>query len=63
MPPGQHHHTLTANNGDWQMVNNDGTYTVTQLQAMSHPDNTDPNDPPGQRDHGGDRQRRRSGPR
>ncbi|WP_417355691.1 type I secretion C-terminal target domain-containing protein [Gallaecimonas pentaromativorans] len=39
-------HTLTANNGDWQIVvNNDGTYTVTQLQAMSHPDNTNPNDP------------------
>ncbi|WP_108446586.1 retention module-containing protein [Halomonas denitrificans] len=38
--------TLTADNGDWQIVvNGDGTYTVTQLQAMSHPDGSDPNDP------------------
>ncbi|WP_417355529.1 hypothetical protein [Gallaecimonas pentaromativorans] len=46
-------HTLTANNGDWQIVvNNDGTYTVTQLQAMSHPDNTSERPNRGQRDHG-----------
>ncbi|MCG9757013.1 type I secretion C-terminal target domain-containing protein [Shewanella insulae] len=38
-------HTLTANNGDWQIVVNDnGTYTVTQLQTMSHPDGSDPDD-------------------
>ena len=38
--------TLTADNGDWQIVvNGDGTYTVTQLQVMTHPDDTDPNDP------------------
>ncbi|MCK2182936.1 type I secretion C-terminal target domain-containing protein, partial [Halomonas getboli] len=38
--------TLTADNGDWQIVvNGDGTYTVTQLQVMTHPDGSDPNDP------------------
>ncbi|EKE69942.1 type I secretion C-terminal target domain-containing protein, partial [Gallaecimonas xiamenensis] len=37
--------TLSADNGDWQIVvNNDGTYTVTQLQVMSHPDSSNPND-------------------
>ncbi|MDI5890552.1 retention module-containing protein, partial [Halomonas rhizosphaerae] len=37
--------TLAADNGDWQIVvNDDGTYTVTQLQAMTHPDASDPND-------------------
>ncbi|EKE67775.1 retention module-containing protein, partial [Gallaecimonas xiamenensis] len=37
--------TLSADNGDWQIVvNNDGTYTVTQLQVMSHPDSGNPND-------------------
>ncbi|AYH42204.1 hypothetical protein CDA09_02180 [Azoarcus sp. DN11] len=37
--------TLTANDGTWQAtVNNDGTYTFTQLAAMHHPDPTNPND-------------------
>ena len=37
--------TLAADNGDWQIVvNSDGTYTVTQLQAMSHSDTNDPDD-------------------
>ena len=38
--------TLTADNGDWEIVvNGDGTYTVNQLQVMTHPDDSDPNDP------------------
>jgi hypothetical protein len=38
--------TLRADNGDWKVVvNDDNTYTVTQLQVMTHIDDTDPNDP------------------
>ncbi|SMP86468.1 hypothetical protein SAMN06313486_10310 [Epsilonproteobacteria bacterium SCGC AD-308-P11] len=38
--------TLTANNGDWKIVvNDDNTYTVTQLQVMTHPNPLNPNDP------------------
>jgi hypothetical protein len=37
--------TLAAQDGTWQLVvNPNGTYTFTQLQAMQHPDGTDPND-------------------
>jgi VCBS repeat-containing protein len=38
--------TLTGAIGEWQIVVNDGlnTYTVTQLKAMTHPDDADPND-------------------
>ncbi len=37
--------TLAAQDGSWQLVvNPNGTYTFTQLQAMQHPDSTDPND-------------------
>ena len=38
--------TLSADNGDWEIVvNGDGTYTVNQLQVMTHPNSSDPNDP------------------
>ena len=34
-----------SSNGDWEIVvNDDNTYTVTQLQAMTHSDTTNPND-------------------
>ena len=37
--------TLTGANGDWKAVlNNDGTYTFTQLHAMTHADASNPND-------------------
>jgi hypothetical protein len=38
--------TLLADNGAWKVVvNGNGTYTVTQLLVMEHPNATDPNDP------------------
>ena len=37
--------TLTADNGSWKIVvNADNTYTFTQLQALAHPDSTNPDD-------------------
>ncbi|MDR9498271.1 MAG: retention module-containing protein, partial [Hydrogenovibrio sp.] len=37
--------TLASDDGTWQIVvNDDNSYTFTQLQAMNHPDDTDPND-------------------
>ena len=37
--------TLTATDGTWQVaVNDDGTYTFTQLLPMDHPNPEDPND-------------------
>ena len=38
--------TLVANDGSWTLlVNNNGTYTFTQLAAFTHPDATNPDDP------------------
>ncbi|MDR2549421.1 MAG: retention module-containing protein, partial [Desulfobulbus sp.] len=38
--------TLTGADNAWTLhVNNDGTYTFTQLQAMDHLNSSDPNDP------------------
>ncbi len=38
--------TLTADNGSWRVVvNTGGTYTFTQLAAMSHPNAANPDDP------------------
>jgi T1SS-143 domain-containing protein len=38
--------TLTGADNAWTLqVNGDGTYTFTQLQALDHPNSSDPNDP------------------